>query len=169
MQPTPNHPIPRDGVPSARVARTVWDWRGAGDAARAAAERARRAAAARKSGLIRAAVGFAIALLLAWWKPLIGAVAGGLSVVVLLLALLSPLGAYAGLSRGLERFGHGVGVVVTWVLMSLVFFLVFLPLGLLLRLTGKLGIRRGAEPDRATYWEPVAWSEITPESYRRQF
>lgn len=173
MEHTTRHPHAQESSRSASVARTVWDWRNAANAALAAADRAHRAAAGRKSGLVRAAIGFAIALLLAWWKPAVGVVAGALSLAILLLALISPLGAYAALARGLERFGHGVGLAVTWVLMGLVFYLVFVPLGLVLRLAGKLGIRRGAEPERATYWEPVDWegtvSRSAPETYRRQF
>jgi len=157
-------------LPADRVARTVWDWRAAGAAGAAAdADRRRRAAAARREGLARAAVGMVAGGLVWLWKPLLGSVVLAVTLALLLVALASPLGANRTIATGLRRFGHAVGLAVTWVLMTLIFYLLFYPVGLVLRGLGRLGLTFGAERGRASYWEPVAWERVTAESYRRQF
>lgn len=152
-----------------RVARTVWDWRTAGDPVRAEADRRRRAAGARRAGLLRAMVGVAAAGLVWLWKPVLGIVVLAITAAILLLALVSPLGAYRAIAAGLERFGHWVGLGVTWVLMTLIFYLLFFPVGLVRRARGRSWLTFGADPARPSYWEPVDWRRVTPESYRRQY
>jgi len=135
----------------------------------AAAGRARRL---RREGAVRGAVGLAAAALLALWKPPFAAVVAAIALVVLALALASPLGAYARLSGWIERFGHGVGTAVTWTLMPLLFYGLFLPVGLALRAGGKLRLTRSPDPSRPSYWsEPPdgqGWGG-GPERYRKQF
>jgi hypothetical protein len=53
--------------------------------------------------------------------------------------------------------------------MTLLFYLVFLPLGAFLRARGKLGISKGADRRLASYWISTEERQPTPESYRRQF
>jgi hypothetical protein len=155
--------------PGDRVARTVWDWRKTGAAEDAGADRRRHVAAARREGLARAAVGVVAGGLIWLWKPVLGTVVLGVTLALLLIALASPRGAYRAIAIGLRRFGHTVGLAVTWVLMTLIFYLLFFPVGLVLRGLGRLGLTFGAELGRASYWEPVAWERITAECYRRQF
>jgi hypothetical protein len=152
--------------------RSAWPaWRPAAEAGDAAAAERQRRARLRRQGALRAAVGLALALVLAFWKPLLAAVVGGVGLVFLVLALAAPDG-YARVAGWLERFGHAVGLAVTWLLMPALFYLLFLPVGLLLRSTGKLRITRGGDPSRASYWEePVAgqaWGGGS-DRYRRQF
>jgi hypothetical protein len=165
----PRPPASGETAGGDRVARAVWDWRAAADAEGAAAGRRRRAAAARREGLVRAAVGAVIGALVWLWKPVLGAVVLAITLAVLLLALASPLGAYRALAAALERFGHAVGVGVTWALMTLIFYLLFFPVGRARRALGRLGLTFGPERGRASYWERAAWERVTPESYRRQF
>jgi len=131
-----------------------------------------RARRLRREGAVRAAVGLAAAALLALWKPPFAAVVAAIALVVLVLALASPLGAYARLSGWIERFARGVGTVVTWVLMPLIFYGLFLPVGLLLRATGKLRLTRSPDRSRPSYWTAPAagrgWGG-SPERYRKQF
>jgi hypothetical protein len=100
-------------------------------------------------------------------------VIAAIAVVVALSALASPLGAYKTLSRWLDRFAHAVGAAVTWVLMTVLFYLVFLPAGLLLRrkLAITLGNDRSADRRLPTYWIATEERERarSPESYRKQF
>jgi len=154
------------------VARAVWPWRDAlaAEASGAAAARA----AARRRGAVRAGVGLAAALALSFWKPLLGAVVAAVSLLVLVLALVSPLAGYGRLERGIERFAHGVGTAVTWLLMPLLFYLLFFPVGLLLRSTGKLRLTRRPEGGLESYWwRPEAaqagWQRGDVARYRRQF
>jgi hypothetical protein len=146
----------------------AWSWRksaGLGDA------RAREAAAARTRGAIGGAVGLAAAAV-AWFffeKPVAAAGIAGIAAGIALIAFLFPLTLYKKLNHGLEVFAHAVGSAITWVLMTVLFYLLFLPVGLVLRARGKLGITHGADPKLSTYWTATDGRARTPESYRKQF
>ena len=152
----------------AEASSVAWSWRDR--AAGEAAAREREAAANRRKGVIGALIGLAVAALLyfVFHRPGAAAVVGAIAVVIGLLALASPLGLYKGLTRALDRFAHAVGSAVTWVLMPILFYVVFLPIGLLLRSRGKLAISKSADPRLTTYWKTPE-RERTPESYRKQF
>lgn len=152
----------------AEASSVAWSWRDR--AAGEAMEREREAAANRRKGVIGALIGLAVAALLyfVFHRPVAAAVVAGIAVVIALLALASPLGLYKGLTRALDRFAHAVGSGVTWVLMPVLFYVVFLPIGLLLRARGKLAISKNADPRMPTYWKSTE-RERTPESYRKQF
>jgi hypothetical protein len=164
--------------PHAEASSVAWNWRGR--AAVDATALAREAAANRRKGLIGGAVGLAVATLfyLVLHRPLAAEVIAAIAILVALLALASPLGLYKGLTRVLDRFAYFVGTAFTWLLMPLLFYLVFLPAGLILRARGKLGITLGNHRgnDRAadrlpTYWIATEERERarTPDSYRKQF
>src|SRR5436305_10319821 len=157
--------------PSAQAASIAWNWRGrSGDQA---ALRAREARANRRKGLIGGAVGLAFAALLHFGaqKERSAMVVAAIAVLVALLALASPLGAYKVLARWLDVFAHAVGAALTWVLMAILFYLVFLPAGLILRARGKLGIAKHADKGLPTYWIATEERERarTLDSYKKQF
>jgi hypothetical protein len=149
----------------------VWDWRGGGE--REESRRAREAAEIRRRGLIGLIVGLAVAALVyfLWKKPVPAAVIAAVALLLSLPGLVAPLTAGRGVGRALDRFAHAVGTGVTWVLMTVLYYLLFLPVGLFLRARGRLGITRAFDPRRPSYWTSVEERERarTPESYRRQF
>jgi hypothetical protein len=151
----------------------VWDWRrttAADPAGAAAAAQDREAAAARRRGLIGAAVGFAVAGLFYYLGlEVMAAVVAAVTLVLTILALAAPLTAYRRVTGWIDRFARGVGVVVTWALMTILYYVVFLPLGLFLRARGKLAITQGTDPSRPTYWRSTADRVKTLDSYRKQF
>ncbi|MFL6264081.1 MAG: hypothetical protein ACJ76Y_30725 [Thermoanaerobaculia bacterium] len=161
--------------PKAQASSVAWSWRDR--AARAETARAREAAANRTKGLVGGAIGLAVAALLyfVFHKETAAMVVAAIAVLIALTALASPLGAYKALSRWLDRFAHAVGAAVTWVLMTVLFYFVFLPAGLFLRGRGKLAVTlgndRGADKRLPTYWIATEERERarTPESYRKQF
>jgi hypothetical protein len=157
--------------PSAQAASIAWNWRGR-DADKAAAL-AREAAANRRKGLIGGAVGLAFAALLHFGvhKERSAMVVAAIAVLVALLALASPLGGYKVLIRWLDVFAHAVGAAVTWILMTILFYLVFLPAGLILRAQRKLGVSKHADKSLPTYWIATQERERarTLESYKQQF
>lgn len=157
--------------PRAEASSVAWSWRDR--AAGAAASRAREAATNRVKGLIGCVVGLIFAALLhfVFHKERSAEVIAAIAILAALLALASPLGLYKGLTRGLDLFAHAVGAGVTWALMTVLFYLVFLPAGLILRARGKLGISRGPDRRLPTYWIATDERERarTPESYRKQF
>jgi len=144
----------------------VWNWRAA-DAGNARGE----AAAARRQGAIGGGVGLAVAAALAFLLHRTGlaAVVAAVALAVALLALATPLTLYRQLRGALDRLGSWVGTAVTWLLMTVLFYLLFLPVGLILRATGKLAFTRFADPTLATYWTTTADRVPTAESYRKQF
>lgn len=135
----------RRGRPEAAAA--IWAWRD-----RDAIERVR-VARLRRSGIVRAVIAWtAGGVLLALDRPIVGGVALSLGTLTLVLALASPTGAYAALSRGVDRLGALVGALATWLLLAPVFFLFFVPFGMLLRRGARDRLRRRFERDRASYW-----------------
>lgn len=147
----------------------VWQWRRDPSAeGRARAEAAR---AARISGAIQGAVGFAAALIAAFvfHRPTLAGVIASIATGVTLLALTSPLGAFRWLSGMVEKLGRAIGLAMTWILMPLIYFLFFVPVGLYLRSRGKTGITKGAEAGLSTYWISTEAETQGPETYERQF
>lgn len=159
--------------PNAQASSVAWNWRDRATAGEAA--RAREAASNRTKGLIGGVIGLAVAALFyfVFHKVRTAEVIAAIAVVVALTALASPLGAYKTLSRWLDRFAHAVGSAVTWVLMTILFYVVFLPAGLFLRrkLAITLGNDRRADQRLPTYWIATEERERarSPESYRKQF
>jgi hypothetical protein len=147
----------------------VWDWRARAGAAEA--RRAREAAEIRRRGLLGAVIGLAVAAVVwfLWKRPVPAVVIATVALLLSLPGLAAPLTAGRQVARGLDRLAYGVGLGVTWVLMTLLFYLLFLPVGLLLRARGRLRIARAWEPQRPTYWVSTGERPRTPESYRRQF
>ncbi|HEY0781544.1 MAG TPA: hypothetical protein VGE98_03750 [Thermoanaerobaculia bacterium] len=146
----------------------AWRWREA--AADEAAARAREAAAARRQGLLGGAIGLAVAgALLYFGREKTGGFVAGVAVAIALLALVAPLTHYRHLISLFDRFAHLVGTAITWVLMTLLFFLVFLPFGLLLRARGRLRVSRRPDPGRVSYWAEASGRVGAADAYRKQF
>ena len=170
---TTNIPLPSEAPPRPTASAAAWPWRSTADSA---AGTAIRRAAARRGALWRTLAGLVVAAVLVFWKPWLAATVVAVSLVVLALALVSPLGAYARLEELLGRFGHAVGTAVNWLLMPLLYVLLFLPAGLLLRAAGKLRLTRRPDPRAATYWTSPGgarrgerWQGEGLARYRRQF
>jgi hypothetical protein len=150
----------------------VWEWRQLATAGGTLAERrAREAAAARQQGVIGGAVGLLVAAAFAFLlhRPVAATVIAAISLSIALLALAAPLTLYRRLRDGLDRFGHWVSTGVTWVLMTVLFYLLFLPVGLVMRAAGKLTFTRFADPGLATYWTTIEGHTPSTDTYRKQF
>jgi hypothetical protein len=155
--------VPANSLPAPR-----WSWGGAPADARAA-ERAG-AARARRRGVLQGGAGLAVAavLWLAWRTPLAWVVAA-VALALALLAAAAPLTAYARVSRALETFGRWVGTAVTWLLMGLLFYGLFLPVGLVLRARRSLRLTTGFDPQAPSYWKRPAARSGGAERYQKQF
>ncbi len=64
---------------------------------------------------------------------------------------------------------HGIGWVNTRILLGIIFYLLFTPLGLLMRLFGKDMLNRKLDPNASTYWIDKPQVPMRPEDYERQF
>jgi hypothetical protein len=143
----------------------IWSWRPKDDTA----ARAQEAAAARKRGLLGFAIGIVAALVVHHYRPVAGFVVGGIALLFLLLAVGSPLTLYPKVMALFDRLAHAVGTAVTWVLMTILYYIFFLPAGLLLKAGGKLAIT--THPDRGlpSYWSQADERQRAPEAYKKQF
>ena len=65
-----------------------------------------------------------------------------------------------------HKFGLILGMIVAPLVMSLIFVTTMLPIGLLLRLSGKDLLRQQLDPDASSYW---IVREDKPQSMNRQF
>ena len=150
----------RAGRPEA--AAVIWSWRRADPAQESAHS------SARLRGALQALAGALVgAAALHFDVRAIAFVAFGLAGVVLLSALLSPTGVYAGLQRLFDAMGRALGSAVTWLVMLPLFGLFFVPFRMLLRRGRRDRLRRYFEPEAASYWEPHR--ELRPESRERQY
>lgn len=157
-------------MPQKHPSAVVWDWNrtGTGDDQNEAKLHAADTAA-RKRGIIGGLVGLVIAAVVYhFWRPGLAYVIAGISLALALLALAAPP-AYRKVAGLLDRFGHMVGMAVTWLLMTLLYYLLFLPVGLLLRARGKLAVTRHPDRRLASYWISTEGRPWTAESYRKQF
>ena len=131
----------------AEASATIWKWRDA------SGTRTKRAAKARMGGVIRGAVAALVAGLFFYFeRPTMSAVVATIGGLTLILALVSPLGAYATLERAIGWLGEWIGRLLTWILLAPVFYLFFFPFGLLFRRGAHDKLQRTIEPDAETYW-----------------
>ncbi len=66
-------------------------------------------------------------------------------------------------------FASVLGFIMTRVILSLVFYLIFTPVGLVLRLLRKDLLNRKIEPDKQSYWELRPDKEYDPKSSEKQY
>ena len=119
----------------------------------------------RKFGLTLGSIFAALALLLYWRHRLHAAffISAFAAPPLLLLALVAPR-ALVPVERGWRALAHALGWVNTRVLLAVVYFLVFAPIALVLRIAGKDPLERRRDPGRATYWrtrEPAEPDHLT--------
>jgi hypothetical protein len=71
--------------------------------------------------------------------------------------------------RGWMTLGLVLGAIVSTVLLTVVFYLVATPLGLLARCLGRDFLSRKRDAQAATYWRPRPKPAPPPERYEQQF
>src|SRR5262245_11880481 len=98
-----------------------------------------------------------------WWPALLAPAAA-----FLILALTRP--ALLAWPNWLwTRLGLLLGAIVAPIVMGIIYFAVFTPMGLLARLVGKDFLRLRRDPAAPTYWLPRQDPQSTPERLRDQF
>ena len=100
-------------------------------------------------------------------RPVVAGVFAGLGVLSLLLSLVWPK-ANLPIYVGLTILSYPIGFVLSYVIMGTLFFLLITPVGLFFKLTGRDALKRGFEPDVASYWIDSR-PERPRESYFKQF
>ncbi|HUF28140.1 MAG TPA: SxtJ family membrane protein [Gemmatimonadaceae bacterium] len=79
----------------------------------------------------------------------------GVGVLLFLWSLLSP-GTLPPVYHAWMKFGMGIGTVVSTVLLSVMYFVVVMPVGLLMRLTGTDPLERRLSRGPGSYWRAHA-------------
>lgn len=156
-------------VSTSKAATLAWNWKERGKLA--AEGDANAVSHARQRGVIGLLVGLAVAGVVYRFlhSPRMAAAVAAIAVILALLAFLFPRTLYRRIMKGLDVFAYGVGTAVTWLAMTLVYYLLFLPVGLFLRAGGKLGITKHYDPAARSYWSEPKARPSTLDSYRRQF
>ena len=153
---------PRAEHTRADGARAVWEpiRRRPEVSARASRDRQRR------RGLIQGGVGLGAAAAFAFFdRPVMAAVAGALSLVLILAATLRP----AGLQRCLQASAERVGIILAVVLLTPVYVFFFVPFGLLFRSGHRDRLERRFEPRATSYWRERKPKEPGAAPFERQF
>ena len=93
---------------------------------------------------------------LAWWRnrPLTADWLLGFAIGFLVLALVYPRG-LAPIEKAWMALAGVLSVVVTYIILTLTFFLVITPFGLIMRLFGADLLKLKFDRKRTSYWDPV--------------
>ena len=143
----------------------IWNWRSDKLAVARELERSTN----RRLGVIQGVVGLGIGVLvLLFWHGTLSYFILTVSGLVLLLALVSPVGAYKALSVLINRLTHSFGMVTTWILLLPTFYLFFVPFRLLFRRGAHDKLARTTNKSIDTYWNNRETAPDT-DSYERQF
>ncbi len=67
------------------------------------------------------------------------------------------------------QVAHAIGTVVTGIILSLVFYFVFTPIGIVLRLLKKDLLDRGLDDRARSYWLERKHEDFIPQRYTQQF
>jgi hypothetical protein len=92
----------------------------------------------------------------------------GIAAVILVLTLLRPALLHPA-NRAWMKFGLLLGRVTNPIVTALLFFLVFTPMGVLMRLLGKDLLRLRSEPGAASYWIERRPPGPKPDTMAQQF
>ena len=113
----------------------------------------------------------ALAVLAAWnvhrHRLLLTEVLGGLALALCLVALLSPSWTER-FNRGWMAFAAALGYVNSRVLLSLVYYLVVTPVGVVMRLAGHDPLHR-RRPQQESYWVPREVPRQSRSGFERPF
>lgn len=105
-----------------------------------------------------------------WWK---GATAPipwllGAAPVLALVALTFPVLLWP-IHKVWMPVARGIAKVLTWLLLTIAFYLVFTPYGVIMRLAGKDPLERKIDRGRASYWHRREVGTFDPERLRKQY
>ncbi|RJO65079.1 MAG: hypothetical protein C4523_16860 [Myxococcales bacterium] len=113
-------------------------------------------------------IGGALAALMAWRDHTIALYIFGLLALWGVLGAAVPV-AISPLFIALTYIGLALGWVNTRLILGLLYFLVFTPLGLLFRLIGKDPLNRRIEKNAGTYWQDVSGRPYDTKHFEKQF
>ena len=147
------------------VSSVVWNWRAGRDSDAQA-----RHVYSRRQGAVHSFVGLVIAaVLFVLGRHTLALVAGSIATLSFLLSMISPAGLYTQLRRGVAQLGVWIGIALSWILLVPMFYLFFLPFGLLLRRGARDSMERNFNDTTGSYWKKREDSTGGRSDYERQF
>lgn len=102
-------------------------------------------------------------------RPVLAAVAAGIALTSLLLALVSPTGGYRRWQAGVQGLAHAVGTVLAWVVLLPAYLLFFVPFGALFRRGQRDPLKRFTDPQASSYWVDRQDDGSSPERHARPY
>ena len=105
-----------------------------------------------------------------WWRGHPGAVKWFLiaSPVLIVTALAAPIALWP-LHKVWMPVAKGIARLLTWLLLTLVFYLVFTPYGVIMKILRRDPLERRLEKDRKSYWITREDGPFDPERLRKQY
>jgi hypothetical protein len=100
-------------------------------------------------------------------KPVAAGILWSIGALLLISGFLIP-SLFAKIEKAGRWFGKGVGTAITWLLLVPMFYLVFVPGRLILRIRGIDPMCRKFPTDAPTYWVPRK-PVVNLDEYKRQF
>ena len=147
------------------AAAAVWNWRGADSAPVEPT-----AGPIRLRGAVRAAIGAtAGGLVLVTLSALVGKIVLTASALLFLTAMLSPTGAYALVERAFEALSRMVGRLLNGLILPLLFYGVFTPMGAVMRRGKRDALQRFFDRERTTYWSDRSGERTASAHRTRQY
>ena len=108
----------------------------------------------RTFGLVMTMAGIIIGSTLLWRSKPIWPYIYGLSAVFLVLALTFPR-LLKPIEAAWMKLARAMGQIMTRIVLSVTFYLILTPVGLIMRLFGHDPMKRGFDRNAASYWTPV--------------
>lgn len=122
----------------------------------------------RKFGLLMAAAFLVLGLIRWWLKGAVPSVLFGIAAAFLLLGLVAPI-VLKPVFAVWMRFALILNVVVTHILLTFSFVVMFVPTRVMLMLFSNDPLKRAYAPPGESYWEPPEEQPTDPERYKNQF
>ena len=105
-----------------------------------------------------------------WWRGHMGAIPWlvGAAPVLAVLALVAPVALWP-IHKVWMPLAKGLARVITWLVLTLAFYLVFTPYAVILKLLRKDPLDRKIEKDRDSYWTQRDDGPFDPERLGKQY
>jgi hypothetical protein len=150
----------------AEAAQIIWDWKGT----RARQASGHRARAVRLRGIGGGVVGGLIGLVLYHYVSVtVAMIAFGVAGLTSVAALVSPLGAYRWVEKAAGLLALAIGLILTWILLTPVYYGFFLPFSILFRRGDADQMKRRLDAAAPSYWIKRQDPPPGPAHYERQF
>ena len=108
-------------------------------------------------------------VLILWWRGHTGAIPYllGASPVLAILALVAPITLWP-IHKVWMPLAHALAKALTWLILSMAFYLVFTPFGVIMKLIGRDPLERKLDRNASTYWH-ARDDEYDPERLTKQY